>query len=112
VRAQGEKLAGDLGEELSAGEERGRGEEGDDTWDRPSRGRKGERALGLGKLGRGAAHAGKGEEGSGCWAAERKKERGKRWAAREGPAQELLLPSFASSFSFSFPTLSHSNNSI
>jgi hypothetical protein len=26
VRAQGEKLAGDFGEELSAGEERGRGE--------------------------------------------------------------------------------------
>jgi hypothetical protein len=52
------------------------------------------------------------KEGSGCWAAEEKKERGKRWAAREGPAQELLLPSFASSFSFSFPTLNHSNISI
>jgi hypothetical protein len=64
---------------------------------------------------------------AGCWAARptrgkgkrgvaarlrSEKERGKRWAAREGSAQELLLPSFASSFSFSFPTLNYSNNSI
>jgi hypothetical protein len=40
VRAQGEKLAGDLGEELSAGEERGRGEEGADRRGRSGRGRR------------------------------------------------------------------------
>jgi hypothetical protein len=48
----------------------------------------------------------------GCRAAEEKREGARVGPRGKGPAQELLLPSFASYFSFSFPTLNHSNNSI
>jgi hypothetical protein len=45
VRAQRGSLTGDLGWQVRVGEERkkGEGREGADAWDRPGRGRKGER---------------------------------------------------------------------
>ncbi|PUZ50951.1 hypothetical protein GQ55_6G118800 [Panicum hallii var. hallii] len=64
------------------------------------------RALGLAALRElgSAAHAGKGGKGGGsagpAWREERD---GGPAREGEGPAQELLLPSFASSFSLSFP---------
>jgi hypothetical protein len=62
VRAQRGSLTGELGCLVRVGEERKEGErrEGADAWDRPGRGRKEKRALGLGK---------RGEVGPASWAA-------------------------------------------
>jgi hypothetical protein len=63
VRAQRGSLTGDLEWQVCVGEERNKGEgrEGADAWDRPGRGRKGERALGLGIEGDWAERGSRGE---------------------------------------------------
>jgi hypothetical protein len=78
------------------------------------RGRSGGGAVGNGLGGRARPTGeGKKERGEmGCRAVGGGKERGrKRWAAREGPAQGLLLLSFPPIFLF-FPILKHSNKTI
>jgi hypothetical protein len=137
VRARGEKLAGDLGEELRAGEERGRRKEGTDSLGPAARERKkgavrfrrgreaptggarlaererkrGVRALGLGNWA-GAAHAGeKRERSAGPWGRLGPGEkRGGEERGELGRAKGFGAAFFPSSFPFLHSN--HSNNSI
>jgi hypothetical protein len=116
VWAQRGSLTGDLGWQVRIREERkkGEGREGADAWDRPGRGRKRERALGLGTEGDWAECGPRGE----------KRGRGEMGCQGRGPAQEgggegvqtglLGWAAFLSFFSFPFSFLhsNYSNNSI